>query len=146
AMASSPALADGTEKGLTPTWLPIAYISSMGGTLYAIERESGTIEWTKAIAPNTVASPVVAYTKVYLGDSSGKLVQVGSLRGGTAVGTFNSVDIQTPTFHAGDLVRIGANTAWGRYGINQSLVTVYPPGSTTPLLVNASLTFIPGIT
>lgn len=135
-------LANGVILHLSPTYLPMAYVISTSGKLEALVRSSGAINWTLSIAANTLTSPVVAYTKIYFCDSRGNLTEMGGIRGSTAIGTFGPSGL-TKKFIQGSEVLIGTNTAWGKYGINQSLVTITDPLGHL-ILINASMLFATG--
>jgi outer membrane protein assembly factor BamB len=135
------ALANGVDKK-TRTFIPLLYVPSLDGTLYALERKSGSVAWSLPIAKDTVSPVAVGYTKVYIGDSFGTLRQIGSLRNGTAVATFQGTMLDKK-FLPGDHVTVGADSAWGRYGINQTLVTITDPLGHV-IVDNATMQFTTG--
>lgn len=137
------ALANGVAKGLVPTYLPLAFVVSTDGNLVAVVRATGALNWTLPIAAGTLSSPVVAYTKVYLVDRIGNLTVAGGLRGGTALALYGLSGPQKK-FHPGDSVIIGENTAWGKFGVNRSMVLVTDPHNNI-IVDNESMTFIAGL-
>jgi outer membrane protein assembly factor BamB len=142
-IGGSSALANGVAKGLRPTYLGMAYVASTNGHLYAIVRSTGEVYWSLPVSLNSVSSPTIGYTKLYFGDEEGNLTEVGSLRGGTAAGVFSGTSF-AKKFLPGTEVTLGANSAWGKFGINQSLVTVLDPNGNT-LIDNQTMQFVPGI-
>lgn len=59
-VVSSPALADGS-----------VYFGSTDGTMYAVDRETGTLRWKTATGSRVVSSPAVADGTVYFGSYDG---------------------------------------------------------------------------
>ena len=148
AVSASAALAEGVHKGMNPTYVPMAYISSSNGEAIRIATDTGSVVWEFSLNGPGVAPVAVAYTKVYVGDMTGGVFELGQLRFSTAVGTFDLAGNPVSVIPPSGTVRLGANTAWGRAGINQTLVSVSPDFGKHrgAILVNATMSFLPGQT
>ena len=145
AVSADLALAEGTHKGLNPTYVPLVYVVSTSGTLNAVNRDTGKSVWNLALSGGNGGSPIVAYTKVYVGTSSGYFAEIGALRFATAAATFDTSGNYQTSFSPTSTVVIGANAAWGKFGLNYTWVSVTAPGKSKPVLVdNQTMTFTPG--
>jgi outer membrane protein assembly factor BamB len=69
-VVSSPALADG-----------VVYFGSTDGTLYAVDRDAGTLKWKAATGSRVVSSPAVANGIVYFGSYDGKFYALDATSG-----------------------------------------------------------------
>src|SRR5438067_626891 len=90
--------------------------------------------------------PILAYTKLYVGDATGTVYEVGALRFATAVNTYDrSGVVASKTFPSSGTILFGANAAWGKFGIQSDVnLTVTGPGkSKQELLSNQSMAFLP---
>jgi outer membrane protein assembly factor BamB len=142
-ISQSGALAEGTRTKMSPPFMPMLYIATDVGTLYAVNRDTGDVVWTLATTGAGGAGPIVAYTKIYIGDNSGRFYEIGALKYATAAGTFTTAGVYTTSFPRSSTVMLTANSAWGKYGINQTWVSVFGPKDNV-YLRNATMTFIPG--
>ncbi len=145
AISSAVALAEGVNTNKGFAFDDLAYVSTLSGFVYGIESDTGNIIWKLQLAGPVRAGPTIAYTKLYVGDSTGETWELGSLRFATPVNTFDQSGQITSTFSSGSVITFGANAAWGKYGIRSVVnLTVTPPGrNAIPLLANASMIFFP---
>ena len=144
-VTTSLALAEGTYKGFNPTFKPMLYVVSTTGTIYGVNRATGSSVWSLALVGANGGSPIVAYTKIYVGTGSGYFAEIGSLRFTTAAATFDTSGNYATSFSPTSTVILAANAAWGKYGLRNTYVSVSGPGKGHPLvLINATLVFVTG--
>ena len=143
AVSASGAIGEGVNKMIGQSFIELVYVPSTGGILYAIETDNGVVTWQLAVAVTASESASLAYTKLYIGDSSGVIHQIGALRFATPVGTF---PVQS-SYPSTGTITVGANAAWGKLGIRGYIVNVTSPGKTGSIvLCNAQMTFTPATT
>lgn len=143
----SGALGEGVYKTISAPFVELYYVPNSAGTLYALEADDGRVTWTLSNFTAT-DSPSLAFTKLYVGDSSGEIHQVGSLRFATPVGTFTTGGVAQSTFPTSQPIVVGANAAWGKMGIRGYIVnvTVSTGKSPPPTICDAQMIFTPGTT
>ena len=140
------ALAEGTYKGFIPTFVPMVYVVSVSGEIYGVNRATGSSVWSLALTGGNGGSPIVAYTKIYVGTATGYFAEIGALRYVTAAATFDTSGNYVTSFSPTSTVILAANAAWGKYGLNNTFVSVSGPGKGHPLvLINATMLFEPGL-
>ncbi len=147
-------LGEGVDTHLGLAFDDLAYVSTLGGgtngtgspSVYGIESDTGTIIWSKVLSGPVIDAPILAYTKLYVGDSSGTIYEIGALQFATPVNTFDQSGQIQGFFEEDAVITFGANVAWGKFGIQSDVnLTVKPPGQNPiPLLSNVSMFFVPG--
>ena len=81
---------------------------------------------------------------MYIGATTGSFLQFGELRFSSNVATFNTSNQFLTQFPQSGTIILGDNSAWGKYGVNQVLVSVQTPGGGY-VLNNVSMSFTSGI-
>jgi outer membrane protein assembly factor BamB len=144
AIATPGAIAFGTVKGSDPPATPMVYIVTRSGELFGVDVDNGTAVWTLQLSGSNGGAPIIAYTKAYAVSGGGDIYELGALQGATSTRTFTTASVENRVFQSTDTVRLAADTAWGMFGINQILVSVWDPTGTL-VLNNATMTFVTGV-
>src|SRR5262249_44354069 len=97
-ISASVSLGEGVNTKLGAAFDDLAYVSSLHGSIYGIKSDKGIVNWTMALNGPVRAPPTLAYTKVYVGDNSGTVYEVGSLRFATPVIAFKLPDQPLASF------------------------------------------------
>jgi outer membrane protein assembly factor BamB len=128
------------------TYLPMLYIASQTGVIYGIREDDGALFWSFDLNSTVSASPIIAYTKMYIGDDAGNIWEIGSLKYATSVGTFGINGNAETSFAPSSTVIIAADARWGKFGLaNSGTVNITGPGTNGGLVLKmANLTFVTG--
>ena len=112
-------------------YLSMLYISSETGIVYGIRVDNGAVFWSYSVQGTTSASPIIAYTKLYIGSDSGVITELGALIESASVGTFDISGNSQNSFAAGQPFVLAALAAWGVYGVNETaLLNIYNSNGT----------------
>ena len=123
-------------------YLSMFYISSESGIVYGIRVDDGALYWSYSVQGSTSASPIIAYTKLYIGSDSGVVTELGALIESASVGTFSTSGESQTNFAVGQPFIVTALAAWGVYGVNATaLLNVYN-STGSQILQYGKMTFV----
>ncbi len=89
----------------------LAYFTSIGGTVYALDEFSGALVWSHSIGNTVTTTPLFAQGNIYVGDYSGRETALDASTGDVVwqKGGFSLIDVSTPAYD-------GSSIYFGTFG------------------------------